>query len=133
MSSCFSNDDNSQIKISENHPLILQKIIVGEMIHVTNQETLIEEIFKAATSAFKDINKDADQTKFDKEMAVTKNLVRKIIIPFWQLTPEVIEFQSNYDLEAWSRDNYKKRLSENCLQETKTHKLKVNSIEQYRS
>jgi len=127
----FSGDKSSHIKMSSNHPLILQKIIIGEMIHSNNQTMLINEIFNAAISAFKVINKNADDDDFMKEMSFAKELSKVAIIPYWETPAETVTVRTHYDLFAWSMDNYSHKLSDYYSPVILEHEFKVRNIEQY--
>jgi radical SAM superfamily enzyme YgiQ (UPF0313 family) len=126
----FSGNDGSGQYVGFLNHFILSKIIKGDMIHISNQQKLIDEVIKAATVVFRKIGKN-DLSEFSKEMQFAKVLIENIIIPFWQEPQETVEIASPYDLEAWRNQDYRGTLLEFKLAAPVTYQYRVHSLSQY--
>lgn len=109
---------------------ILPCILMGEMIHPSNQEKMINEAFNASIAVF---NKSGtrSQSEFLEEMQFAKVLVKNIIIPFWETPKETIVLSSPYDLIAWLNKDYRGTLSKFILDNPIKYQFKVRSLSEY--
>ena len=113
-------------------PYILTCILEGEMIHSENQQIMIDEITQAAMLVFSR-NGTGDDKEFSDEMDFLRQLVRQVIVPFWQKgqPEEKIYLDSPYDLVSWRAKDYRGTLSQYACKQPKKLVLKINSLEPY--
>ncbi|MBF0540387.1 MAG: radical SAM protein [Nitrospirae bacterium] len=111
-------------------PFILEKILHGEMLHISNQDTFIDEVVEAGNKIFSKYgigNKD----DYNEEIYFVKDLVKKIIIPFWEISKESILITSKYDLKKWVMEDYKGILTNYKMDNSVDFIFKINSVNQY--
>lgn len=127
-----SSSRQDAVYIGYMSPYILTCILEGEMIHSKNQQIMIAEISQAALSVFTRHGKGVDK-EFSDEMDFLRQLVRQVIVPFWQggQPAEKIYLDSPYDLVSWCKKDYRGTLSEYACPEPRNLVLKINSLEPY--
>lgn len=117
--------------ISLMNQYILSFILVGEMIHPSNQEKMINEVVRASIVEFDKCGKGS-KTEFLEEMQFARVLVQNIIIPFWETPQDIITLSSPYDLIAWQNKNYLGKLHEFILSNPIEYQFKIHSLSPYR-
>jgi len=113
-------------------PYILTCLLEGEMISSENQQVVIDEIARAAKSVF-DRDGTGEEKDFFAEMDFLRQLIRLIIIPFWQKEPlaEKIYLDSPYDLVSWRAKDHSGTLSQYACKQPMKLVLKINSLSAY--
>jgi hypothetical protein len=113
-------------------PHILTCILEGEMISSGNQQIMIDEIVRAAKSVFTRSG-TGDAKEFSDEMDFLRQLVRHVIVPFWQkdLPEEKIYLDSPYDLVSWRAKDHCGTLSQYACKQPRKLVLRINSLSPY--
>lgn len=109
---------------------ILSFVLMGEMIHPSNRETMLDEAFRASIAVF-DKCGNGSRDEFMEEVQFAKSLVQNIIIPFWETPREATSLSSQYDLRAWRNNNYIGTLPEYKLSGPLEYQFHVRSMDPY--
>jgi len=126
----FSQNPSDDEYIGYKTPSIINYITMGELIHPSDQDKMIDEIIAAATVLFNSQGIGI-QLEFVEEMRFAKTLAKTIIIPFWEIPGVTATLSSTYDLIAWVNQNYQGMLSDYTLDNPVIYQYKIKLYQEY--